>query len=150
MKHESTSRKWFCFLLIDQRIYLISLGSKGMVPYWREQSQSASVTTRTRLLSGTCCTTNILKHKHCYIDQHVSHSVDRPVRVVLLAASTLDETVGLFDGGVVHEARIGCVTRLHRLHLLLLMSWWDTDKHTKIFTLLQQRINKIVHGCFLI
>lgn len=42
------------------RIYLISLGCSGMGPYCREQSQSAWVTTRTRLLSGTCCTTNIL------------------------------------------------------------------------------------------
>lgn len=42
--------------------------------------------------------------------------------LILLAASTLDETVGFPDRGVIHKARICSVTGLQRLHLLLLMS----------------------------
>lgn len=47
-----------------QRIYLTSLGCMVIGGYCLEQSQSACTTSINRLLSGICCTTNILKHTH--------------------------------------------------------------------------------------
>lgn len=44
------------------------------------------------------------------------------VCVILLAASTLVEAVGLSDRRVVHEAWVSCVAGLQRVQLLLLMS----------------------------
>lgn len=67
------------------RIYLISLGCSGMGPYWREQSQSAWVTTRTRLLSGTCCTTNILSQSESSVKPHTTHALTaRTAEVVVI------------------------------------------------------------------
>lgn len=49
-----------------QRIYLTSSGSMVMGEYCLEQSQSAWTTSINRLLSGICCTTNILKNTTTY------------------------------------------------------------------------------------
>lgn len=70
------------------RIYLISLGSSRIAPYWREQSQSAWVTTRTRLLSGICCTTNILEHKQATATQRRRDRLWRITRHQLTLHST--------------------------------------------------------------
>lgn len=42
---------------------------------------------------------------------------------LLLTAATFDDAVGLFNGCVIHEARILSVTGLHDVHLLLLVGW---------------------------